>query len=117
MMNPAPEGTPRYFAILGEDALKTRSFTQGGQQQQQQQGGDDYDHYGDERMLRYLRATTRAHQRNAQRFLDLLLANSGLYIKIGQVISATAQNLPKEYKEKLKVCMAHAKESAFADVR
>lgn len=42
------------------------------------------------------------HQRCADRILDGCLANGGLYIKIGQGVSAINHILPKEYTQTLK---------------
>jgi aarF domain-containing kinase len=57
------------------------------------------------------------HQRNATRLLRLLQRNKGLYIKVGQAMSAMAHMLPAEYTATLRVLQDHAPETPFEIVR
>jgi aarF domain-containing kinase len=112
LLHPAPPNTPQYFTILGTDALNERVL--------RMQVGTELVHDDGtptSELVDYLEATMRAHDRNSQRFLDLLMGNAGLYIKIGQVMAATAQNLPRQYKESLRACMQAAPVLGFEDIR
>ena len=71
----------------------------------------------DERERELLRLRHALHQRNAERFLALLWRNRGLYIKVGQVISAMAHVLPPEYVRTLRPLQDHAPRTPFATVR
>ncbi|KAJ3089989.1 hypothetical protein HK102_004976 [Quaeritorhiza haematococci] len=51
----------------------------------------------------YKRIKSACHSRSAQRLLDLCKSNGGIYIKLGQHISALQYLLPEEYTETLKV--------------
>ena len=58
---------------------------------------DDSDEYRD--------ALSQVHLRSASHILDCCLANSGLYIKLGQGLSTMNHVLPKEYTDTLKVLL------------
>lgn len=114
MQHPAPEGAPQFFAILGNEVLNERVL------QIHNAPGLTID--GDPsrptvELVDYCEATSQCHARNAKRFLNLLMTNSGLYIKIGQVMAATVQNLPRAYKESLKRCMQDSPTMSFAEVQ
>ena len=53
----------------------------------------------------YRDTLSQVHSRSASQLLDCCLANSGLYIKLGQGLSTMNHVLPKEYTETLKVLL------------
>ncbi|KAJ1342007.1 hypothetical protein BSLG_003412 [Batrachochytrium salamandrivorans] len=56
------------------------------------------------------------HQRSANRLLDLFLANGGVYIKLGQHLSALVYLLPQEYTETMKVLQDQCGTSSWEDI-
>ncbi|KAF8819296.1 ABC1 family protein [Cardiosporidium cionae] len=58
-----------------------------------------------------------AHQRAANRFLELARRNKGVYIKIAQHASSLVHLLPREYVDTLKILQTEAPKSPFSDVK
>jgi len=57
------------------------------------------------------------HLRTAKRFLDVCLKSGGLYIKVGQYMSAQNHISPKEYTETLKVLQDRVTTRDFLDMQ
>eukprot|EP00457_Paulinella_chromatophora_P002922 gb/GEZN01002927.1/.p1 GENE.gb/GEZN01002927.1/~~gb/GEZN01002927.1/.p1 ORF type:complete len:658 (+),score=83.53 gb/GEZN01002927.1/:99-1976(+) len=119
---PLPKGQPEFYYVLGNRALnfeqedvliKTWIMNHSGKSQAEVK--EDFQH--DEELRVFLFETTAVHQRSAQRLLHLLLTTKGLYIKIGQAISAMETQIPKEYAAALKVLQDAAPASSFQSVR
>ena len=56
------------------------------------------------------------HARNAQRLFDLLSANGGLYLKIGQAIAMQSAILPPEFQKMFSKMFDDAPQNAWKDV-
>ena len=56
------------------------------------------------------------HERNARRLADLLVANGGLYLKMGQAIAVQGAALPAEFQRMFARMFDDADADAFADV-
>eukprot|EP00808_Paulinella_micropora_P010219 g54933.t1 len=120
---PLPEGQPEFYYVLGERAvnfdqedLLVRSFIM------HHRAGLTVEQIRDEfeqnaELREFLRQTTAVHTRSANRLLKLLTVTKGLYIKIGQAISAMESHLPKEYVQCLAVLQDMAPASSFASVQ
>jgi aarF domain-containing kinase len=57
------------------------------------------------------------HQRNAERVLKMCLANRGLWIKIGQHISALENIIPYEYTNTMKACQDNVTAISFERIK
>ncbi|KAJ9464979.1 putative serine/threonine-protein kinase abkD [Diplonema papillatum] len=58
----------------------------------------------------------RCHEVAAHKTLDLFLDLGGIYVKIGQTISAMTQTMPLEWCIVMKACLDHARTMSAADV-
>ncbi|VDK17698.1 unnamed protein product [Anisakis simplex] len=67
--------------------------------------------------LEYANAMKGAHERSAQKLLDLACANGGVFIKVGQHLAALGYLLPDEYIKTLSVLHSRAPESSLDDAR
>lgn len=56
------------------------------------------------------------HARNAQRLFDLLAANGGLYLKIGQAIAMQSAILPPEFQKMFSKMFDDAPQNSWEDV-
>uniref|UniRef100_A0A7E4UUU0 ABC1 domain-containing protein n=1 Tax=Panagrellus redivivus TaxID=6233 RepID=A0A7E4UUU0_PANRE len=65
----------------------------------------------------YATAMKGAHQRGADRILDLCKANGGVFIKVGQHVAALQYLLPDEYTSTLSVLHSKAPESDLDEVK
>lgn len=57
------------------------------------------------------------HRKNAQRFVETSLQQSGAFLKIGQLLSARGDILPQPWVEELKVLQDRARPETFAAIR
>ncbi|KAJ3330140.1 hypothetical protein HDU76_006340, partial [Blyttiomyces sp. JEL0837] len=64
----------------------------------------------------YLLLKIKVHQRSAERLLDVFNKNGGVYIKLGQHISALVYLLPMEYTETMKVLQDRCPATSLADI-
>ena len=62
-------------------------------------------------------ALTRLHRRNAILFRDVSLQQGGAFLKVGQLLSARADILPKVWVEELRVLQDQANEVPFPQIR
>ncbi len=62
-------------------------------------------------------ALAKLHRKNAQLFRDVSLSQGGAFLKVGQLLSARADILPKPWVEELRVLQDQANPVAFEDVR
>ncbi|PIO56391.1 hypothetical protein TELCIR_22210, partial [Teladorsagia circumcincta] len=61
-------------------------------------------------------AIKQCHKRSALRLLDLACANGGVFIKVGQHLSAMEYLIPEEYTSTLSVLTSKAPEATYDDV-
>uniref|UniRef100_A0A158PC39 ABC1 domain-containing protein n=1 Tax=Angiostrongylus cantonensis TaxID=6313 RepID=A0A158PC39_ANGCA len=64
----------------------------------------------------YNRAIKECHKRSALRLLELACANGGVFIKVGQHLSAMEFLIPTEYTTTLSVLTSNAPEASYEDV-
>ncbi|MBA55936.1 MAG: ABC transporter [Pseudomonadales bacterium] len=62
-------------------------------------------------------ALSRLHRKNARLFRDVSLSQGGAFLKVGQLLSARADILPKPWVEELRVLQDQASPVDFEDVR
>lgn len=62
-------------------------------------------------------AFDKLHRRNARLFRDASLKQGGAFLKVGQLLSARADILPKPWVEELRVLQDQANPVAFADIK
>ena len=62
-------------------------------------------------------AMAKLHRKNARLFRDVSLSQGGAFLKVGQLLSARADILPKPWVEELRVLQDQASPIAFDDVR
>ncbi|MDY6919069.1 MAG: AarF/UbiB family protein [Pseudomonadota bacterium] len=62
-------------------------------------------------------ALERLHRRNARLFRDVSLRQGGAFLKVGQLLSARADLLPKPWVEELRVLQDQATALPFEDIR
>lgn len=62
-------------------------------------------------------ALAELHRKNARLFRDVSLSQGGAFLKVGQLLSARADILPKPWVEELRVLQDQASPVAFEDVR
>ncbi|MGB3623335.1 MAG: AarF/UbiB family protein [Ketobacter sp.] len=63
------------------------------------------------------RAFNKLHRKNARLFRDVSLTQGGAFLKVGQLLSARADILPKPWIEELRVLQDQAKPVPFSDIR
>lgn len=76
----------------------------------------DYKLYHGEKPLLGRVPVKELHRRNAQRMCDVLQANSGLYLKIGQAIAMQVAVLPQEFQRMFATTFDNAPQNAWSDV-
>lgn len=59
----------------------------------------------------------RLHQKNARLFRDVSLDQGGAFLKVGQLLSARADILPKPWVEELRVLQDQTRPESFEDIR
>lgn len=64
----------------------------------------------------FARSIAEVHRRSAQRIFDLLRANGGLYLKIGQAIAMQSAILPPEFQKMFAKMFDDAPQNSWADV-
>ncbi|VDL79093.1 unnamed protein product [Nippostrongylus brasiliensis] len=64
----------------------------------------------------YDAAIKKCHKRSALRLLELACANGGVFIKVGQHLSALEYLIPEEYTSTLSVLTSKAPEASFEDI-
>ncbi|KAK6018951.1 ABC1 family protein [Ostertagia ostertagi] len=64
----------------------------------------------------YNLAIKQCHKRSALRLLDLACANGGVFIKVGQHLSALEYLIPEEYTSTLSILTSKAPEATYEDV-